>query len=214
MLRSGLNDIDAVQRKLLLMSIILTNIPRLGAQKGGALIAAVAMLLMCLLTVTAMFPSAGIDPADAARERNNARAYYSAKAGIAIAQSRLWHDYIDSSSSSPEKLPGYTGTGASYSAFLDQLGLSDGAEKNLATSLPLGHGQVVDSVIVRRISADGAIFLTVASTGSADENATQTIQAGYEIRTVEQDTATNTEPAASADNDNQIAFVQSTWYVQ
>ncbi|RME30796.1 MAG: hypothetical protein D6800_01470, partial [Candidatus Zixiibacteriota bacterium] len=153
---------------------------RLKQQKGSALL--VALMLMVLLSVIGvqMHNDASDELTVAGNSWDATSAFYAAEAGQAIAQSLLWKDYINFSSVSPFKQAGKVGNRQTYQYFLDNMGIYDGQETELAANMEIGYGQRINSVVVRRSDVGALTELVVTSTGTGPDNSAQRISAVYQ----------------------------------
>ncbi len=148
---------------------------------GGVLVIVLGILLMMTLIGAQMISTSNDDVTLSGNSQGSNRAFYSAESGQALAKSALWADYVSSTLTSPVKASGEIGNRTTYSAYLNKIGLTDGTQKTIASSVSVGTGQSVDSVYVRRQDQSGATVLTVSSVGRAAGSATQTIRAVYRI---------------------------------
>ena len=148
---------------------------------GGVLVVVLGILLMMTLIGAQMISTSNDDVTLSGNSQGSNRAFYSAESGQALAKSALWADYVSTTLTSPVKASGEVGNRTTYTAYLNNIGLTDGTQKTIASSVSVGTGQSVDSVYVRRQDQSGATVLTVSSVGRAAGSASQTIRAVYRI---------------------------------
>ncbi len=154
---------------------------KLRNQRGSAVLIAVMVLLMMTLIGIQMH-SISVDDMEISGNSNRAtKAFYAAEAGLALAQSILWNDYVSYASTNPYKESGKIGNRATYTAYLDGLGLIDSASAKLVVATDVGTGQFIDSVVVERLDGAGVTELDVTSYGSADDNSHQEIAAVLKV---------------------------------
>jgi Tfp pilus assembly protein PilX len=157
------------------------NTANIHSQKGSALIIVIAVLFLASLIGVQMFSIANDDMSISFNAQDASQAFYAAEAGLAIARSQLWADYVNWASTDPYKEAGEIGSRATYTAFLDNLGLTDSAKLMLAADVNLGNQQVIDSVTVLRTDQIGATMLTVTSTGRSTNYGSRTITSVLQV---------------------------------
>ncbi|MFQ6009106.1 MAG: hypothetical protein ACE5K8_09175, partial [Candidatus Zixiibacteriota bacterium] len=150
-------------------------------QTGGAIIVVMVILLMASLVAIQMFSITDDDMSISFNTQDASKAFYAAEAGLAIARSKLWADYVNWASVDPYKEAGKVGNRGTYIAFLDHLGLSDSSQVNLAENVLLGEGHMIDSVVASRIDQMGVTELTVTSTGQSLNYGSHTITSVLQV---------------------------------
>ncbi len=150
-------------------------------EHGSAILVAMMLLLMMTVVSFSMFSVSSDDVSISSNSNNMTKAFYSSEAGLALAKSMLWSDYVEWGSTNPQKIAGQTGNRATYQKYLDNLGLTDNTTSTLYSSFDLGGGQSVEKVSVTRTDVTGTTLLSVSSTGSALDGSQNTISAQLRV---------------------------------
>ncbi len=149
---------------------------RLQKEEGSALIVAISVLLMASIVAMQMFSVSSDDMNISFNNQDATRALYSAESGVALARSQLWNDYLNWTSTSPQKLAGEAGNKAAYEKYLLSINLPDSGKILVASNVDLSAHDRIDSVYVERTDENGGINLLVTSVGGSSEHGQQVIK--------------------------------------
>ncbi len=150
-------------------------------ERGSALLVTLAILMMLTILGLQMVDTSNDEMKMSGNMQDATKAFYSAEAGLALAKSKLWSEYVNWTCTNPAKKAGSIGNRTTYSAYLTQLGLPDLGSMNVVQGYHVDENQRVDSVVVKRHDQPGAVVLTVASSGSFSDGSHQTIRSIYRV---------------------------------
>lgn len=150
-------------------------------ERGSALLVTLAILMMLTILGLQMVDTSTDEMKMSGNMQDATKAFYSAEAGLALAKSKLWSEYVNWACTDPVKKAGDIGSRLTYTTYLNQLGLPDLGSMNVVQGYHVDQNQRVDSVVVKRQDQVGAVVLTVASTGSFSGGSRQTIRTVYRV---------------------------------
>ncbi len=151
-------------------------------ERGSALIVAISVLLMASIVAMQMFSVSSDDMNISFNNQDATRALYSAESGVALARSEVWNNYLNWTSTSPQKLPGEVGNKATYIKYLESINLPDSGKILVASNVDLSAQDRIDSVFVERRDEAGGINLLVTSVGGSSEHGQQTIKSMLRVQ--------------------------------
>lgn len=153
----------------------------LQSDSGSAMLVVIAVLMLATLIGLQMFSVTSDDMTISFNRQGSTKAFYAAESGQAMAQSKIWWEYINTAMTLPPKAAGDIGSRASYTQFLNDRGIFDGQKTTITAQIDLGNGDYIEAITVSRDDQPDRIVLSISTTGHSLDKSTQTIDASYHI---------------------------------
>jgi Tfp pilus assembly protein PilX len=150
-------------------------------ERGAALLIVMALLLMLTVLGVQMVNTSNDDVTMAGNQTDASNSFYAAESGQAIAKSILWTNFVNWASVDPPKKSGETGSLATYTTYLDEIGLKDSTSMVVTKSMKMSESQQIETVVASRLDQAGSTQITVASVGLDRDGAKQGISAQYRV---------------------------------